>query len=71
MEDRYEARLREVIEAKLRGEDMEAPEEEPDRGNVVDLMSALKQSLGAAEAKPAKRGKAPPARKRAPAKRRA
>ncbi len=46
LEDRYEARLREVIEAKLRGEGIEpeAPEE-PDRGNVIDLMAALKNSL--------------------------
>ena len=47
-EDRYEARLREVIEAKLRGEGIE-PEAEPeeDRGNVIDLMAALKKSLQA------------------------
>jgi DNA end-binding protein Ku len=47
MEDRYEARLREVIEAKLRGEE-EVPEPEPEerRDNVIDLMAALKRSLG-------------------------
>ncbi len=47
MEDRYKARLREVIEAKLRGEER-APEPEPDdsRSNVIDLMAALKRSLG-------------------------
>jgi DNA end-binding protein Ku len=61
--DRYEAKLREVIEAKLKGEGIE-PEDtsEPDRTNVVDLMAALKASLG--EDKPS----APPkkrARKRA------
>jgi DNA end-binding protein Ku len=46
-QDRYEAKLREVIEAKLKGEGItpEAPSE-PDRGNVVDLMAALKASLG-------------------------
>jgi DNA end-binding protein Ku len=46
-EDRYEARLRAVIEAKLKGEGI-TPEsdEEPDRGNVIDLMAALKKSLG-------------------------
>ncbi len=44
--DRYEARLREVIEAKLKGEGI-TPEPEPDDGrhNVLDLMKALKQSL--------------------------
>jgi DNA end-binding protein Ku len=46
-EDRYETRLREVIDAKLRGEGIEPEaEQEPDRGNVIDLMAALKQSLG-------------------------
>lgn len=46
IEDRYEARLREVIEAKLKGEGIE-PEvgDVPDRGNVVDLMAALRKSL--------------------------
>src|ERR1700761_2895289 len=46
-QDRYEAKLREVIEAKLKGEGI-TPEEpsEPDRGNVIDLMAALKASLG-------------------------
>ena len=51
MEDRYEARLRVVIEAKLKGL---APEPEPEpeqRDNVVDLMAALRRSLG--EAAPA------------------
>ncbi len=49
MEDRYEARLREVIEAKLRGQGVagERPQA-PQRDNVVDLMAALKQSLGRA-----------------------
>ncbi len=45
-EDRYEARLHEVIDAKLQGEGISPEEqEEPDRGNVVDLMAALKASL--------------------------
>ena len=46
-EDRYETRLREVIAAKLKGEGIEiGEEEEPDRSNVVDLMAALRKSLG-------------------------
>ncbi|MDR3537283.1 MAG: Ku protein [Acetobacteraceae bacterium] len=59
-EDRYEARLREVIDAKLRGEGIEPEAEEaPDRGNVIDLMAALKASLGRKdEAAPAPGGKA-------------
>ncbi len=47
LEDRYEAKLRQVIDAKLAGEGVKPdalPEEE--RGNVIDLMAALKRSLG-------------------------
>jgi DNA end-binding protein Ku len=57
-QDRYEARLREVIKAKLKGEGI-TPEQpgEPDRGNVIDLMAALKASLG--EEKPASTAKKP------------
>lgn len=73
-EDRYETRLREVIAAKLKGEGIapEAPAE-PQRDNVIDLMAALKASLGRGErtapsaAKPA--GRKTAARKKAPAKR--
>lgn len=61
VEDRYEARLREVIEAKLKGEGIEPVQEEPDRGNVIDLMSALRRSLSQTEEKPAE--KKPVARK--------
>jgi len=55
VEDRYEARLRAVIEAKLQGEGIvPEAEEETDRGNVIDLMATLKMSLGqGAVAKPA------------------
>jgi DNA end-binding protein Ku len=79
-EDRYEARLRELIEAKLRGEGLSAePEPEADRGNVIDLMAALKRSLGetsetpargrpAAKAKPASPGRKPAAPKAATSK---
>jgi DNA end-binding protein Ku len=47
LEDRYEARLRDVIDARLKGEGIaqEAPAEQR-ADNVVDLMSALKRSLG-------------------------
>jgi len=48
LEDRYETRLRAMIDAKLKGEGLE-PEADvaPPRGtNVVDLMTVLKQSLG-------------------------
>jgi DNA end-binding protein Ku len=57
VEDRYEARLRDVIEAKLKGEGIEPVAEEAPRSNVIDLMSALRKSLSqeAAEEKEAKK----------------
>ncbi len=47
VEDRYETRLRAVIDAKLKGQGV-APEAAPAArdGNVIDLMAALKKSLG-------------------------
>jgi DNA end-binding protein Ku len=65
LEDKYETRLRGMIDAKLKGEGIDASEPElPERTNVVDLMAALKKSLGQApeEKKPA------PAKKKAAAK---
>jgi DNA end-binding protein Ku len=63
VEDRYEARLRDVIEAKLKGKGIEpVDQEEPERSNVIDLMGALRRSLGQNDAPPAKR---PPAAKKA------
>jgi DNA end-binding protein Ku len=63
VEDRYETRLRAVIDAKLKGEGVEPEDdEEPDRSNVVDLMSALRKSLGQADDKPASKRKEPPAK---------
>ncbi len=69
VEDRYEARLREVIEAKLKGEGIEPVQEEAPQSNVIDLMSALRKSLEqegekAEEKKPAARGEAPAAREK-------
>ena len=79
--DRYEERLRQVIDAKLKGEGIKPDPEEPRGDHVIDLMAALKQSLGqdgksrkAASAKSARRKSAsaaskntkrPAARKRA------
>lgn len=64
VEDRYETRLRAMLDAKLKGEgiDREQPPAE-DRGNVIDIMAALKKSLGEAPEKPPAKekpaGKAP------------
>ena len=61
VEDRYEARLREVIEAKLKGEGITPEEPETSRGdNVIDLMAALERSLGE-EKQTAPRGRKAPA----------
>lgn len=44
-----------MIEAKLKGEGIEdEATEEPDRGNVVDLMAALRKSLGQGSEEPEK-----------------
>ena len=68
VEDRYEARLRDVIDAKLKGEGIEAlDDEEPDRGNVIDLMSALRKSLGNEKEVAASDEKPSPPSKKSPA----
>jgi DNA end-binding protein Ku len=48
LEDRYETRLRAMIDAKLKGEGIGLETEEPiaSTSNVIDLMAALKKSLG-------------------------
>jgi DNA end-binding protein Ku len=59
LEDRYETRLRAMIDAKLKGEGIDVSEPaEPDRTNVVDLMTALKKSLSQ-EAAPKKAPQSP------------
>jgi DNA end-binding protein Ku len=66
LEDRYETRLRAMIDAKLKGEGIDISEpSEPDRSNVIDLMAALKKSLGQDAA-----AKAPLHRRNPPSKRR-
>ena len=60
IEDRYEARLRAVIDAKLKGEGIDPESPTEPATNVIDLMAALKNSLG--QPAPAKK---PPKRKRA------
>jgi DNA end-binding protein Ku len=66
----YRESLRELLEAKLAGQEITAPEA-PEPTPVIDLMEALRASVAAAGAKPkAKDGaaKKPAARKRAAAK---
>lgn len=47
LEDRYETRLRALIDSKLKGEGMDdaGRQPEPDFSNVIDLMALLKKSL--------------------------
>jgi DNA end-binding protein Ku len=71
-EDRYEAKLREIIEARRQGKAPEPePDEAPQKSNVIDLMAALRDSLKQGKApkakKPADKPKAPARRKQASA----
>jgi len=61
IEDRYETRLRAMLDAKLKGEgiDLDAVPE-PAATNVIDLMAALKRSLAQPEAQPASAAAAAP-----------
>jgi DNA end-binding protein Ku len=78
--DRYEEALRQLIREKEKGHTVTAPSE-PKEAEVVDLMEALKRSLGqtgggerrktATRAKAAAPAKKPPAHRRPPAKKRA
>ena len=63
--DRYEDALKELIRQKEKGAVDVAPVEEPKDTNVVDLMEALRRSLGKSGSGEEKR---PPAKKAAPAK---
>jgi DNA end-binding protein Ku len=63
----YRTRLRELLEAKLEGHELEdAVPESPEPAPVIDLMAALRASVEASRS--AEEAK-PPARKRAPARR--
>jgi DNA end-binding protein Ku len=67
----YRANLRQMLEAKLAGQEIAKPVEAPTETPVVDLMEALKQSVAeASEKQPAERARAAPksgSRKRATA----
>ena len=57
LEDRYETRLRAVIEARLQGEGAAPDAADPAPDNVIDLLAALRQSLSE-DKKPARKRRA-------------
>ena len=66
IEDRYETRLRAMLDAKLKGEGVDLDEApEAPATNVVDLMAALRRSLAEDEKLPAATGAKPSAKKAA------
>lgn len=62
-DDRYEAALAELVKAKMEGRKIERPKE-PERGKVIDLMAALRESAGGAGRKGGRRKPAKPRARR-------
>ncbi|GIL38448.1 Ku protein [Roseiterribacter gracilis] len=69
-EDRYQAALRKLVKTKSAGKEIPEPKHAVRGDNVIDLMDALKQSLGKGAAAK-KATKKAPAKKKATAKKRA
>jgi DNA end-binding protein Ku len=72
LESDYRRDLREMLEAKLAGQEIKRPEPEPEEAPVIDLMEALRQSVSEAQKKPPaetakKSGRSSGTRKRAAA----
>jgi non-homologous end joining protein Ku len=44
--DEYETALRKLVQRKAKGQTIEPPEPAEKPGNVIDLMEALRQSVG-------------------------
>jgi DNA end-binding protein Ku len=60
VEDRYETRLRALIDAKLAGKGLEPEAEDEGEGsNVIDLMAALRKSLGQGAETPGPKNSSP------------
>ncbi len=57
--DRYREVLRELVDAKIAGQEIARPVETAPESNVIDLMEALRASVAAAEDKPAKKKPTP------------
>jgi len=66
IEDRYETRLRAMLDAKLKGEGIDlAAAPAPPASNVVDLMAALRRSLAEDDARQAKASASPSSKAKA------
>ena len=64
----YRRDLREMLEAKLAGQEIKRPEPEPEEAPVIDLMEALRQSVSEVQKQPtAEKAKKSGTRKRAAA----
>lgn len=57
-EDRYREKVKELLEAKVEGRDVVAPEEEDEPAEVINLMDALKRSVAQAHTDSSGRRKA-------------
>jgi DNA end-binding protein Ku len=63
--DKYEDALRKLVKRKASGKTIEAPDREAEPSNVVNLMEALRRSVGETGASKSKTTKAPKAGKKA------
>lgn len=61
-EDEHKDRMREMIDKKIQGEEIVEVSEEAPKAQIVDLMAALKASLGAEEGEPAQAARKGPKR---------
>jgi Ku protein len=61
--DQYELALRKLVKRKAAGKTIEAPAERKDRGEVIDLMEALRRSIKGRETPPSQRRARSAARK--------
>ena len=68
--DEYELALRKIVKRKAAGKTIEPPVEGEDRGNVIDLMEALRQSVKTKGSKVALLRSNSGSKKRAPARKR-
>jgi DNA end-binding protein Ku len=62
--DEYEAALKKLVARKAKGQTIEATEPEKPTDNVINLMDALKQSLGRRTSRAPRKRKAPRKRTR-------